>query len=757
MEEVMKTNLNKATRIASRMRHRFVTVAHLVQPIIVAGSEIRDELDAYCDKLDAIEQQVSAYLQDEKLFPKDGTASPQLTDDVNVIIGQVTAFALASKMEVTEKVLLASIFYTQLKEKTASPILDIFQRNGFKCEKFCEDNGLSLGRTERTLEDAMAGAVDNQRGSKITNEHEARVFLGKFATNLNDAAKESKIDPLIGRKTEIEELTQTLARRAKSNAILVGEAGVGKTAIVEGLALLITRGDVPDTLQNTEIFALDLTALAAGTRYRGDYEERIRDVLLAIGFIPKGILFIDEIHNLMGAGATGQGTNDAANLLKPALAARELCVIGSTTSAEYKEHIEKDKALVRRFARINVNEPSVEDAKLILAGLAPVYGEHHKVTYTQEAIDAAVTLTSRYMHNSFLPDKAIDALDLAGARNTNLRDRRVQVIDRSEIVQVVAQMTKTPVEDITEETADKLMRLREQLAENVYGQDEALEELRSVILTSRAGLTPSNKPSGVLLFTGPTGVGKTEAAKTLADTLGVKLLRYDMSEYAEEHSLSKLIGSPPGYVGHEQGGRLVEDICNNPYSILLLDEVEKAHPKIMNTFLQVFDDAILTDPQGKKANFRNVTIIMTSNLGGSSAKREPVGFGTGTDDTAARIRDQAEKAIGQFFTPEFRNRLTGTVHFNPITTEVMLPIVDKFIRGLAKLAAEKKVTLGITDQAREWLAKDGFEPAMGARPLGRSIERQVKRPLSEMMLIGPLRDGGNVTIDVQDDKIVLKV
>jgi ATP-dependent Clp protease ATP-binding subunit ClpA len=573
--------------------------------------------------------------------------------------------------------------------------------------------------------------------------------LKAFTVNLNEEAKAQRIDPLIGRQKEVERIIHILARRKKNNPLLVGDAGVGKTAIVEGLARKIVEGDVPPALKNACIYSLDMGSLMAGTRYRGDFEERVKLVVQALQKIEGAVVFIDEIHTIVGAGATSGGTMDASNLLKPALASGRLRCIGSTTFEEFRSHFEKDRALSRRFQRVEVNEPSIEDTIAILKGLEKQYSEYHGVTYTEAAILAAANLSAKYLHDRRLPDKAIDLLDEAGA-GAKLQGKAV--VDVVEVETVLARMAQIPPREVSSDDRESLRTLDAELKKVIFGQDAALTALVSAMKLARAGLRSPEKPIGSFLFTGPTGVGKTEVAKQLAKTMGINFVRFDMSEYMERHTVSRLIGAPPGYVGFDQGGLLTDAIAKTPHTVLLLDEIEKAHPDVFNVLLQVMDHGKLTDNNGKSTDFRHTILLMTSNVGARDLARRAVGFGAG------RSEGDAEREFKRMFSPEFRNRLDARIEFNPLTAEVMGHIVDKFLRELDGQLVSKHVSMDVTDSAREYLAEKGYEPDFGARPLARIIQDELKRPLGEELLFGKLEKGGHVVIDldVPSKKLVFR-
>ncbi|MDO5506005.1 MAG: ATP-dependent Clp protease ATP-binding subunit ClpA [Pseudoxanthomonas suwonensis] len=604
-----------------------------------------------------------------------------------------------------------------------------------------------VGRHDGELQSSGEGEGGAQADSEAKSDP-----LREFATDLNQAAKEGKIDPLVGRAEEIERTIQVLCRRRKNNPLYVGDAGVGKTALAEGLAKRIVDGEVPPVLEDAVIFSLDLGALVAGTKYRGDFEKRLKAVLGAVKKHPGAILFIDEIHTIIGAGSASGGTMDASNLIKPALASGDLRCIGSTTFQEYRGIFEKDRALARRFQKIDVVEPTVGEAVEILKGLKPKYEAHHDVTYGEDALQAAVDLSVKHIADRLLPDKAIDVIDEAGARQRLLGpEQRKSHIDVDEIQTIVAKMARIPAKQVSSSDKEVLEHLERNLKMVIFGQDPAIETLASAIKLARSGLGNPDKPIGNFLFAGPTGVGKTEVTKQLALQLGIELVRFDMSEYMEPHSVSRLIGAPPGYVGFDQGGLLTEKIVKTPHCVLLLDEVEKAHPDIFNILLQVMDRGVLTDTNGREANFRNVVLVMTTNAGAAQAARRTIGF------TKQDHSTDAMEVIRKSFTPEFRNRLDAVVQFQPLGFEHILRVVDKFLIELETQLHDKNVALTATPAARDWLASHGFDPLMGARPMARVIQDQIKRPLADELLFGKLVGGGRVTVDVRDEELVLDV
>ena len=752
----LEITLRAALELAKKQRHEYATLEHLLlaltedadaAPVLrnvgVNVSELRRSL------VDFMDQEFSSLVVDhvDEARP---TAGFQ-----RVIHRAAIHVQSAGKHEVSGANVLVAMFSEReshavffMAEQDVSR-LDVVNYISHGIVKFGDGPRIALPRdhNEQELED---GSIRYTAGKTAAQEEkDSKDPLHLYCVDLNKKAQNGKTDILIGRESEIERTVQILCRRTKNNPLLVGEAGVGKTAIAEGLALRITRGEVPSVLRNAVIFSLDMGSLLAGTRYRGDFEERLKAVIKSIEKLPGAVLFIDEIHTIMGAGSSSGGALDACNLLKPSLARGSLRCMGSTTFKEYNTTIEKDRALARRFQKIDVYEPTAADTVKILRGLKPYYEEHHKVRYLPAAIEAAVELSVRYVHDRKLPDKAIDVIDEAGAAQMLLPEaKRKKTITVREIEDVIAKMARMPNKTISMDDAEQLRNLEKNLKLTVFGQDKAIEELASAVKMSRAGLREETKPMGSYLFTGPTGVGKTEVAMQLAKTLGMELVRFDMSEYMEKHSVSGLIGAPPGYVGFDQGGQLTDAVDKTPYAVVLLDEIEKAHPDVFNILLQVMDYGRLTDQNGKQVNFRNAIIIMTSNAGASDAARKAIGFGRDT-----RGESESTEAVNKLFTPEFRNRLDAIIGFDHLSREVVKSVVHKFIYRLESQLSERNITVSLTETAQDWLAVHGYDKAMGARPLARLISDKIKKPLAEEVLFGKLAKGGSVTIDVTDDAL----
>ena len=728
---------------AREARHEYMTVEHLLLALLdnPSAEAVLKATSADIPRLRAdLEQSIAdsvSVLQDDIERDTQPTLGFQ-----RVLQRAVYHVQSSGKKEVTGANVLVAIF----GEKDSHAVYYLNQQDVTRLDVV---NYLSHGIAKHGEEGREAG---EERKAEGEQEGEAKGDpLLEFASNLNQLAVEGRIDPLVGRADEVERTIQVLCRRRKNNPLYVGEAGVGKTALAEGLAKRIIEGDVPAVLMDATIYALDLGALVAGTKYRGDFEKRLKAVLAQLKKMPNAILFIDEIHTIIGAGSASGGTMDASNLIKPALASGELRCIGSTTFEEYRGIFGKDRALARRFQKIDIVEPTVGEAVEILQGLKPRYEEHHGVSYADEAIKAAVDLSVKHIGDRLLPDKAIDVIDEAGARQRLLPpETRKSLIDVEEIETIVAKMARIPAKQVSTSDKDVLQHLDRNLKMVIFGQNPAIETLASAIKLARSGLANPDKPIGNFLFAGPTGVGKTEVTKQLALQLGIELVRFDMSEYMEPHSVSRLIGAPPGYVGFDQGGLLTEKIVKTPHCVLLLDEVEKAHPDIFNILLQVMDRGVLTDTNGREANFRNVILVMTTNAGAAQAARRSIGF------TKQDHSTDAMEVIRRGFSPEFRNRLDAVVQFQALGFEHILRVVDKFLIELEALLHEKSVTLSATPAARDWLAQNGFDPMMGARPMARLIQDRIKRPLADELLFGKLANGGRVNIDVRDGELVVE-
>ncbi|HLV60830.1 MAG TPA: ATP-dependent Clp protease ATP-binding subunit ClpA [Fredinandcohnia sp.] len=731
-----KETLERAFHAARIRRHEYAGLEHLLLALLddpVAGKALR----ACGGDVETLRAELVIFLTDHyEPLPEGVEVDPSPTLALARVVQRAGVHAISSESSrIDGGAILVSLY-----EETESHAVYLLRKQGI--EKIDLLEYISHGIVDPVPREMTEGEAE---------EAPAKDPLAAYTVDLVERAREGRIDPLVGREAEIERAVQILVRRRKNNPLLVGEPGVGKTAIAEGLALRIHEGKVPQALADAKVYALDLGALLAGTRYRGDFEQRLKAVLAALARQEGAILFIDEIHTIIGAGAVSGGSLDASNLLKPALASGDLRCIGSTTYQEYKNTIEKDRAFARRFQVIDVDEPSVEETVEILRGLRPRYEAHHEVQYTDEALHAAAQLSARHLPDRHLPDKAIDVLDEAGAAH-KLRpaEKRTGVVDVADVEEVVARMAKVPPRSISADDREALARLEPELKAVIYGQDEAIETVVSAIQLARSGLRAPDKPIGSFLFAGPTGVGKTELSKQLARILGVQFLRFDMSEYMEKHSVSRLIGAPPGYVGYDQGGLLTDAIRRTPYAVLVLDEIEKAHPDLFDILLQVMDHATLTDNVGRKADFRNVILILTTNVGAREISGRRVGFGGDAP------LGSATGALERAFSPEFRNRLDAIVQFHPLGPAEIDRVVEKNLRELRDMLAEKNVTLTITDDARAWLAKKGYDPAYGARPMARLVERVIKRPLSREILFGALREGGTVEVAVENDEIVLR-
>ncbi len=731
--------LHQAMNLARERNHEFATLEHL----LLALTDDRETIAVLngCDvDIDALKSDLEDFINEEldSLIVPNGQDARPTAAFQRVIQRAVIHVQSSGREEVTGANVLVAIFAE--RESHAAYFLEQQDMSRLDAVNFISHGITKSGPSE---ERKVRGSEDGEGSHAEGGEAKKSSALADFCVNLNEKARQGKIDPLIGRDTELRRTIQVLCRRSKNNPIYVGDAGVGKTAIAEGLARKIVEGEVPEVLRDAVIYALDMGSLLAGTRYRGDFEERLKAVMKELEKMPNSVLFIDEIHTMIGAGATSGGALDASNLLKPALASGAIRCIGSTTYKEYRQFFEKDRALVRRFQKIDVNEPTVPDAIEIVKGLRPYFEEFHKLKYTDEALTAAVELSARYISDRKLPDKAIDVIDETGASQMLVpAEQRKAVIDVEDIETTIASIARIPPKSVSKSDAELLSSLEQSLKTVVFGQDQAITALSSAIKLARAGLREPEKPIGSYLFTGPTGVGKTEVAKQLADTLGVELLRFDMSEYMERHTVSRLIGAPPGYVGFDQGGLLTDGVDQHPHCVVLLDEIEKAHPDLYNILLQVMDHGKLTDHNGKSVDFRNVILIMTSNVGAAELARSPIGFG--------RKREQGddEEAINRTFSPEFRNRLDAIISFAPLPREVVARVVEKFVLQLEGQLAERGVTINLTPEAADWLAEHGYDERMGARPLGRVIQEYVKKPLADQVLFGELVNGGTVTVAV---------
>jgi ATP-dependent Clp protease ATP-binding subunit ClpA len=736
----LEVSLHMAFMEARQARHEFITVEHLLLALL-DNPTAAEVLRACAANLDDLRQNLRNFIADNTpTVPGSDEVDTQPTLGFQRVIQRAIMHVQSTsngKKEVTGANVLVAIF----GEKDSHAVYYLQQQGVTRLDVV---NFISHGitKTGAAGESAKAGE-GNVEGEEGANTKESP--LAQYTQNLNQMARDGKIDPLIGRESEVERVVQVLCRRRKNNPLLVGEAGVGKTAIAEGLAWRVTRGEVPEILQDATVYSLDMGALLAGTKYRGDFEQRLKAVLKELKERNNAILFIDEIHTLIGAGAASGGTLDASNLLKPALSSGQLKCIGATTFTEYRGIFEKDAALSRRFQKIDVNEPTVEQTVQILRGLKSRFEEHHGVKYSSSALSAAAELSAKFITDRHLPDKAIDVIDEAGAAQRILpKSKQKKTIGKGEIEEIVSKIARIPAQSVSADDRGKLQTLDRDLKSVVFGQDPAIDALSAAIKMSRAGLGKTDKPIGAFLFSGPTGVGKTEVAKQLAFTMGIELIRFDMSEYMERHAVSRLIGAPPGYVGFDQGGLLTEAITKKPHCVLLLDEIEKAHPDIFNVLLQVMDHGTLTDNNGRKADFRNVIIIMTTNAGAETINRASIGF------TNERQAGDEMADIKRMFTPEFRNRLDSIISFKPLDEQIILRVVDKFLIQLEDQLHEKKVEVVFTDKLRSYLSKKGFDPLMGARPMQRLIQDTIRRALADELLFGRLTNGGRVTVDLDE-------
>ncbi len=746
LNKELEYTLNTAFREASEKHHEFMTVEHLLLALL-DNSAAAGVLHACGVDLTQLKKELAAFLDETTpvLSNEDSRETQPTLGFQRVLQRAVFHVQSAGKEEVTGANVLVAIFGEPDSQA-------VYLLNSQNISRLDVVNYISHGISKVSGDDDAEGFGQAESSEEAESDSTSKTPLENFSTNLNERAKQGKIDPLIGRDHEVERTIQVLCRRRKNNPLFVGEAGVGKTALAEGLAKRIVDGEVPDVLSESTVYSLDMGALLAGTKYRGDFEKRLKAVLAQLAKDSHNVLFVDEIHTIIGAGAASGGVMDASNLIKPALASGELKCIGSTTYQEYRGIFEKDRALARRFQKIDVPEPTVDEATQILMGLKSRFEEHHEVKYTRQAIRLAVELADRFINDRHLPDKAIDVIDEAGARQRMLpASKRKKTIGVKDVEQIVAKIARIPEMRIGSSDREKLRTLERDLKMVVFGQDPAIDSLSTAIKLSRSGLGHEEKPIGSFLFAGPTGVGKTEVTRQLAKVMGIELIRFDMSEYMERHAVSRLIGAPPGYVGYDQGGLLTDAINKNPHVVLLLDEIEKAHPDVFNLLLQVMDHGTLTDNNGREADFRNVIIVMTTNAGAEQMSRPSIGFTSQT-----HVGDSLE-AIKRAFTPEFRNRLDAIVEFQGLDRKTIGHVVDKFIIELESQLQDKNVTVEVSSDAREWLADHGFDPAMGARPMARVIKENIKKPLAEELLFGELASGGHVRIGLKKDQLSFEI
>ena len=746
LSKELEFTLNQAFKSAREKQHEFMTIEHLLLALLdnPAAAQV---LRACGADIEGLRRDIDGFLEETTpLIMDDESRETQPTLGFQRVLQRAVFHVQSSeKKEVTGANVLVAIFSEQ--ESQAVYFLDRQNITRLDIVNYISHGISKVPSDESTEHGGEAGTGDAESG-----EGRQESALETYASNLNDQARRGKIDPLIGRQSEVERTIQILCRRRKNNPLFVGEAGVGKTAIAEGLAKKIVDGEVPDVLANSTLYALDMGGLVAGTKYRGDFEKRLKSVLADLKRHPDAILFIDEIHTIIGAGAASGGVMDASNLIKPVLASGDLRCIGSTTYQEYRGIFEKDRALARRFQKIDIDEPTVEETVQILRGLKTRFEEHHQVKYSHKALRAAAELADKYINDRHMPDKAIDVIDEAGAANQLLPvSKRKKTVSVSDVETVVAKIARIPPRKVSSSDTEALRNLKRDLQMVVFGQDEAIDALSSAIRMNRSGLGNEQKPVGNFLFAGPTGVGKTEVTRQLARVLGLELIRFDMSEYMERHTVSRLIGAPPGYVGFDQGGLLTEEINKHPHSVLLLDEVEKAHPDVFNLLLQVMDHGTLTDNNGRKADFRNVILIMTTNAGASEATRASIGF------TTQDHSSDAMSAIRKLFTPEFRNRLDAIIQFNGLDRATILSVVDKFLFELEQQLEEKHVSMTVDAGVRDWMAEKGYDPQMGARPMARVIQEHIKKPLAEELLFGRLSHGGRVRISMVDTELAFDI
>ena len=744
----LETTLHNALTHASERRHEYATLEHLLLALIddEHASKVMQACGVEIGELgDAVTQYLDSELDSLKV---EGVSDPSPTSGFQRVVQRAILHVQSSgKDEVTGANVLVALF----SERESYAVYFLQQQDMSRLDAVSYiSHGVGKGTSAPESRETKGSQEDEKKAQDGKGKKDSA--LDQFTVNLNEKAMRGKVDPLIGRSAEVDRTIQILCRRSKNNPLYVGDPGVGKTAIAEGLARKIVEGEVPDVLKEAVIYSLDMGALLAGTRYRGDFEERLKAVVTELEKMPHAVLFIDEIHTVIGAGATSGGAMDASNLLKPALSGGTIRCIGSTTYKEFRNHFEKDRALLRRFQKIDVNEPTIEDTIKILAGLRSAFEEHHNVRYTPDAIKAAVELSARYINDRKLPDKAIDVIDEVGAMQMLVvPSKRKKTITPREIEAVIATMARIPAKTVSADDKSVLGSLDTDLKRVVFGQNRAIEVLSSAIKLSRAGLRDPEKPIGSYLFSGPTGVGKTEVARQLANLLGIPLQRFDMSEYMERHSVSRLIGAPPGYVGYDQGGLLTDAVDQNPHSVLLLDEIEKAHPDLFNILLQVMDNGRLTDHHGKTVDFRNTILIMTTNAGASDMAKESIGFGELTRD------DVQEDAVKKLFTPEFRNRLDAIVPFGYLPPEIVARVIDKFVLQLELQLADRDVHITLDDDAKGWLTKKGYDKLYGARPMGRLMQENIKQTLAEELLFGKLVHGGEVHVRLKDDALAFEI
>ncbi len=734
--------LHHAIKLASDRHHEYATLEHLLLALM-DDPDASQVMKACNVDMDVLRKSVQKYIEEDlaTLVMDESEEAKPTTGFQRVVQRAVLHVQNSGRDEVTGANVLVALF----TERESHAVYFLQEQNMNRLDAVSYISHGIAKRPGMSQPKQVRGAEEEEENEKQTKQ--GTEALEAYCVNLNEKAKSGKVDPLIGRTAEVERTIQILCRRQKNNPLFVGDPGVGKTAIAEGLARKIIRGEVPDVLRGSVIYSLDMGSLIAGTRYRGDFEERLKTVVKELENLKGAILFIDEIHTVIGAGATSGGAMDASNLLKPALAAGTLRCIGSTTYKEYRQYFEKDRALVRRFQKIDVSEPTVEDSIKILMGIKSYFENYHKLRYTADAIKAAVELSAKYINDRKLPDKAIDVIDELGASQMLLPEsRRKKVVNVRDVEEIVAKIARIPAKSVSKDDAEALRTLEADLGRVVYGQDAAIHALSSAIKLARAGLRQPEKPIGSYLFSGPTGVGKTEVAKQLARVLGVEFLRFDMSEYMERHTVSRLIGAPPGYVGFDQGGLLTDGIDQHPHCVLLLDEIEKAHGDLFNILLQVMDHGKLTDHNGKKIDFRNVVLIMTTNAGASDAAKDAIGFGRG------KREGEDEEAIKKLFTPEFRNRLDTTISFAPLTRATIDKVVEKFVLELEAQLADRDVTFDLTPEATRWLGEKGYDDAFGARPLARVIQDNIKKPLADEILFGKLKGGGTVRVLLDREK-----